>query len=482
MNSRSVGRQTATVANVPAAVANDAEDAAFLASGYGLVPDEWQQNVLDGWLGRRSDNKWSSSRCGLSVPRQNGKNGVLEMVELFQMIVLGRKILHTAHEVKTARKAFLRLVSFFENERMYPELAELVSSIRKTNGQEAIVLANGGSCEFIARSKGSGRGFTVDTLVMDEAQELSEEALAALLPTISSAPSKNPQQIMMGTPPGPTSDGEAFSRMRNDGVEGSDRRLCWLEWSAPSNPDLDDEDMWMEANPSLGNRLLVDTVRDERASMDDITFMRERLGMWSTSESQRVIPQEDWDGCAVRSADDDGSAVALAVDVSPARTSASITACGMSFDDRPWVDLIENRRGTPEWIIDRVVAICEAQDVRAVVIDARGPAASLIDQFKRRGIKVTTTGPSQMAAAVADFYDSVMSRNIAHLNQTALSVSVAVGRKRRLGDSWAWNRKDADSDITPLVSATLALWGLRFSNVKRPARKKKSESRKVMVL
>ena len=35
----------------------------------------------------------------------------------------------------------------------------------------------GGAIEFIARSRGSGRGFTVDDLVCDEAQELTDEQL-----------------------------------------------------------------------------------------------------------------------------------------------------------------------------------------------------------------------------------------------------------------------------------------------------------------
>ena len=151
---------------------DDVDDAIELATLYGLVPDEWQEWVLEGWLARTRSGKLASSQCGLAVPRQNGKNACLEIVELFKVVVLGRKILHTAHEVKTARKAFLRLRSFFENERQWPELAALVKEIRRTNGQEAIVLTNGGSVEFIARSKGSGRGFTMDDLVLDEAQTI----------------------------------------------------------------------------------------------------------------------------------------------------------------------------------------------------------------------------------------------------------------------------------------------------------------------
>ena len=163
----------------------DGDDAAFLSGAYGLVPDPWQSLVVDDILAVRADGRWSATRCGLSVPRQNGKNAVLEVVELHKLVVLGRKILHTAHEVKTARKAYLRLCAFFEDTRSAPELAGMIREIRRTNGQEAIFLheekcdrqrgcgCDGASIEFIARSKGSGRGFTVEDLVMEEAQQLT---------------------------------------------------------------------------------------------------------------------------------------------------------------------------------------------------------------------------------------------------------------------------------------------------------------------
>src|SRR5690606_32891311 len=174
-----------------------------LAASYELVPDEWQRLVLDDWLATFG-GKWSALTCGLSVPRQNGKNALLEVRELFGMVGLGERILHTAHEVKTAQKHFRRLKHFFGSRAddpgaKFPELNALVETVRSVNGQEAIFLKNGGSVELVARSKNSGRGFTVDVLVMDEAQEMAEDALEALMPTTSAAPSGNPQWIFTGT-------------------------------------------------------------------------------------------------------------------------------------------------------------------------------------------------------------------------------------------------------------------------------------------
>ena len=115
-------------------------DAGELGRAYGLTPDPWQQQVLDDWLAVGGNGRLASGVCGVFVPRQNGKNAILEIVELFKATIQGRRILHTAHELKSARKAFMRLRSFFENERQFPDLYRMVKSIRATNGQEAIVL------------------------------------------------------------------------------------------------------------------------------------------------------------------------------------------------------------------------------------------------------------------------------------------------------------------------------------------------------
>jgi len=40
-----------------------------------------------------------------------------------------------------------------------------------------------------------------------------------------------------------------------------------------------------------------------------------------------------------------------------------------------------------------------------------------------------------------------------------------------LAGAWAWNRKDETSDITPVVAATLALWGAQKDDVERPTRR-----------
>lgn len=436
-----------------------------LAASYQLTQDPWQQLIQDDWLRLDEQGRWAHLTCGLSVPRQNGKNAVLEVRELFGMVGLGEKILHTAHQVKTAQKHFRRLKHFFGKKAndpaaSFPELNALVREVRNVNGQEAIFLTNGGSIEIVARSTGSGRGFTVDVLVCDEAQDMSDEDQEALLSATSSAPLGNPQWIYLGTPPGPKVNGEVFSRVRTEALARKNPRRCWHEWSADPLADLDSHEVWRSVNPGLvTGRLLWDIIVGERGEMSDEGFARERLGRWSESRSHAVIDPVSWSEVA------DEASVAvdrltLGVDVAPDQSMASIGVAGQRADGLWHVELVDQRPGTA-WIVPLVVGILEKNPVRAVVIDGASPAAALLEAFKGEKVAPLTTGVRDMAAACQLLFTGVHESQLRHVGQPQLDAALNSAGKRLVmnGDGWAWSRRSSSSDITALVAATLALWG-----------------------
>jgi hypothetical protein len=446
---------------VPRGSGSEADDACELASGYGLTPDDWQAMVLSGWLALRRDGLWAAPRCGLAVPRQNGKNGILEVRELYGLVFRGEKFLHTAHEVKTARKAFLRLLHFFDNPRKFPELAELVKEVRRTNGQEAVVLDNGGSVEFIARSKGSGRGFTVDVLVCDEAQELSDDTLAALRPTISAAPLGNPQLILTGTPPSESMNGEVFTRMRQAGVDGNDRRLCWLEWSCTPGVDVTDREYWYAANPALGSRLSVDTVADELGDMGPEKFARERLGVWDadadSTDEDRLDVGAWLEMTDAESVAEQVSAFAVESDLS--RAWASISVAGVRADGMPHVELVGPPRRGVRWIVERAAELDAEHGPVPWVIDGRGPVRELIPEFEDRGLQVLTASTDDVAQAYAHFVDGLRERSFRHGPQEELTAAVRASRRRPCGEAgFTFSQHKSGADLGPVKSAALALW------------------------
>lgn len=438
----------------------DAEQAIKFAAGYDLVLDPWQETVLRDWLRRRRDGKWSAATAGLSVPRQNGKNACLEVRELFGMIALGEKWLHTAHEVKTARKAFLRLASFFENERRWPELAELAKEIRRTNGQEAIVLHNGGSVEFVARSKSSGRGFTVDGIVLDECQELSDEAIEALLPTTSAAPQRNPQHIYTGTPPGPKASGDVFIRLRAAGHAGKDKRLSWLEWSMTPGGDLDDPAEWASANPGLGYRLGVEEIRGERTKFSDEGFARERGGLWDEVGSALTLSPAAWSNVTdsdvdVRQLRD----VVLALDVAPNSVSASIVAVALDpARGFPVLELVERRAGS-SWLVERVATLAQQYGAR-IALNSTGPIGALVPELIAASVNYADVRASDYTKACGRFAASVNERSLRHRGEVEFSAAVSGLKARKVGDGFTWSRASSAVDITPIVAATVGLWAV----------------------
>lgn len=453
-----------------------------MSSSYGLIPDEWQAGVVDDTLAVRSDGRLVSSRCGWSAPRQNGKNVALEIVELYKMVIQGRKILHTAHEMKTAHKAFVRLQGFFES-RAFPELGAMVKAIRRANGQEGIELhapscdqrsrcgCDWGSIEFIARSKGSGRGFTVDDLVCDEAQELDEFMYAALLPTVSASPSGDPQQIICGTPPGPKDSGEVFTRLRKDALGGRARRTVWLEWSMKPGSDLDDRAQWATANPALGMRLGIQSIEDERAAFDDVTFLRERGGGWAADAgTPKPIPDSLWASLLDPSSLPEGS-LSLGIDQTPDASVTAIAVAGPRSDGRVHVELVEHREGSA-WVPHRVVELLGRNQIGPVIVDKASPAFGLVSALESLGVVVTATHTGNMGQACSVLIRAVIEDGLRHVGQPQLSTAVSMARKRMIGVEglWAWGRAVSAADISPTVAMTLAVWGVSASDAKPQAR------------
>ena len=448
----------------------DGDEAVELSAGYGLTPDKWQADVVSGWLARDSFGRMAAGQCALSVARQNGKNGTVEVVQLHKLVLQQRKILHTAHEVKTARKAFLRLCSFFENSHDYPELAALVKSIRRTNGQEAIELLNGGSIEFVARSRGSGRGFTVDDLFCDEAQEMTDEQLEALKPTISAAPSQDPQTFFLGTPPPPEAPGDVFARVRESALAGADR-ICWDEWSIPDDMPADAakadwQNLTVVTNPTVGIRLSLTTIADEVSSMSPEGFCRERLGQWqSVGAKAKAIPFSEWE--VLKAEKPDAGRVAFGVKFTPDGSTMGLAAAINPLDGPTHVEAIRQANAGEglQWIVDFLVK--RADTTAVIVIDGKAGAGALVEALRgeglvRRGL-IVMPNMDQVGAAHSMFLEAVKSGGLSHLGQSGLDGQVRDAARRVISKTtgaFGWEPDKGDS-VTLLDAATYAFWGAR---------------------
>lgn len=462
-----------------------AEACIELARAYGLKLDPWQENVVRAWFRITPEGRWAASTWGLSVARQNGKNGSLEAVELYLMVVLGFKILHTSHLLTSARKAFKRLMHFFgrkvnDPNAKYPELNAMVVEIRKTNGQEAIELANGGLIEVGARTGGAGRGSSFDFLVVDEAQEYEEDEQEALEPTISASPSGDPVTIFMGTPPKVVGErGEPFIRVRSAAVTGRAKRTAWVEHSPQGEVDkmseielqafVRDRKNWAAGNPALGIRIAESTVEGECDRMSARSFARERLNMFPSPAEvlELAFSEKALNAVSVEHypLDDDVPVAAYGLDMNPEKSKISI--CAAVVDDGPThLELAVNADFAEEGITAVVEWFWERCKKRTpVVLDAFSPARDLLEApLKNRGIKVFVLSTAEFVQACGQLHHAVnREKSITWFSEqehffVSMKATVKTPLKDRPG-SFKWSRSDLEVDLMPTMAATCALFG-----------------------
>lgn len=459
--------QLPRVAHFPEASSSAGREAVDLARFAGLELDPWQAFVLEHSLGERPDGRWAARDVGAIVPRQNGKNAILEARELAGLFLLGeRLIVHTAHEGATAAESMRRLEELIE---ATPEFSRRVKAFWHANGKEAIELMGGQRIRFRTRTKGGGRGFSADCVVFDEAMILPDSTVSALLPTLSARP--NPQVWYTGSAVDQAihEHGIVLARIRERGHRG-DPNLAFFEYSAdfrdaegneadPSSltaEQIGDRDKWREANPALGVRIHEEDIEAEIVGMDNRGFAVERLGVgsWPSTDPAfgSVIDLARW-----RSLADPGSRISgpvcLSFDVTPDRAYSSICAAGRRADGLLHAQVIERRAGTG-WLAGRVRELRDEHRPSAVLCDGNGPAAS---HAKAVG-NVTVLTSTDYVRSCGAFFDMVANSRLRHLGTGELDSAIRGAAKRPLVDAWAWSRKSSAVDISPLVGVTLAAW------------------------
>lgn len=461
-----LGSQEPSVQIAPNYDQSDGADAERILRTGKLILDPWQANILMDWMAMTPWGKWISKTCGGSVPRQNGKTGLLEGRAEAGMLLYNEQVIYTAHLQKTATETFEEMASFFDT----PKLRKYIKDIKTALGREQIVLQSGARVKYLARTRNGGRGQHGDLLIFDEAQELSIDAQASFIPAISA--SLNPQVIYAGTPPDPTADGTVFRSIREKVRAGETRSTAWFEFSVDEIGDVHDRNRWAETNPALGRRIMESTIESEVEQLAEDTFARERLGWWTPNVEHNLdyaIDADLWESC--KSSDPkpegktaygvkfsaDGSMVALAGAVIPTNGTARIS-------------LIEYRptgRGISwlaDWLNERY------SKASCVVIDGRNGVDVLVeriaDTWKMKN-SVIRPSTKDVIAAVGTLTNALNEHTVTWFSQQeVLKDSAITSVKRPISGGWGFG----GDNPAPIEAASLALWGA--INSKRNPNKK----------
>ena len=453
------GSQEPSVRVAPEYTQTDGSDAAQILRYGGLILDPWQADILLDWMALNPGGRWISKTCGGSVPRQNGKTGLLEGRAEAGMLMYNEQVIYTAHLQKTATETFEEMASFFDT----PKLRKHIKDIKTALGHEQIILNSGARVKYLARTRNGGRGQHGDLLIFDEAQELSVDAQASFIPAISA--SLNPQVIYAGTPPDPTADGTVFRGIRDKARAGDTKSTAWFEFSVEEIGDVHDRNRWELTNPALGRRILGSTIEAECEQMAPDTFARERLGWWTPiveHEIDYAIDTKLWDSCRSEAPKPEGK-TAYGIKFSPDGSTVALCGAVIPVDGPARVSLIECKptgngiTWLANWLNERY------KKASCVVIDGRNGVDVLVeriaDTWKMKG-SIIRPATKDMIAAVGTLTNALNEKSVTWFyQQEALRESAVTSTKRPIGGGWGFGGDNS----APIEAAALALWGAQNS-------------------
>lgn len=444
------------------------------AAGYELMP--WQERVLADWSAVGSDGKWLHKRCGLSVPRQNGKSvgGIVWALTL--VLMTGAVVLWTEHNYSTTVEMLRRFQDVLgarpnDTSRGKRAFNRHLVRVNSKTAQEAFFFDNGGSLHFSTRTASAALGYSFDAVIYDEAQLLADEHVQTIAPTTTAGRLKNFQVIYLGTPPRPGGTADVFKRIHDDAHAGTPTDLSWCEWAADEVGDVRDESRWAATNPSLGAVADTAPLRADAGTMLPLSFAQEHLGYWLPTATGGVIDPDAWEACEVVSAPD-GGRLAYGVKFSPDGARVALSVAVRPDEGPAHIELVayeETGAGTAwlaDWLEARKTLPC------AVVVDGRAGADALMERLAGRLPKKSVVSPGSRGAvaAAAGLDIAVREGRVTHIDQPQLTESALGSTRRKIGSEGGWGF--GGEDAAPVESAALALWGAMTSK-RDPRRRQK---------
>ena len=432
-------------------------DAVELARLAGLPLDPWQAEVVTE-SARSTRDRWSAFEVVAMVPRQNGKSYLVPARALAGCLLYGeRLVLYSAHEYRTAQETWRLMREVCESDH----IGRYVKRIRVTAGGEQVEFHNGARFKMIARTRTSGRGFSPDCLIMDEAFAVSPDVMAAQLPSLAARP--NPQVWYLSS--AGTYESEVLLGLRRRGHSGAASSLAYWEWHAESTDDHRDPVVHAKANPAYGRRITAMSVSRELESMSRRAFCRERLGVWSESIVDTVLDEDAVNQLVVDppAPPHDGRPVGWGADAAWDRTGSAIAAAFHGDDGYPVVVLVDSRPGAG-WLPERLAELTGAYIVDGVGFDARGGMTDLMDRAEREYEVVPSPMRwSDYPTACAALAQRVTDGTVHFGRSPQLVGDLIHGTAAPVGNGWVWDRKVA-TPPTALVAGTAALWALDHNN------------------
>lgn len=456
--------------------------------GFSFYP--WQQLLSDVSLelvsrgetvGLQSELRLHHQYVGALVGRQSGKTAWSVARILAQCLLpssegitelVGIPRFHSQHVAYTAQTRTVATQKWLEHIEVIlnSPFERMIKKVSQSNGKECCYFSNGSTYRPVTPSRTGARGLTLDLAIVDEALAHPLWLLQVLRPTMAQRDGAEGcigAQFAVISNAG-DDDSELLNRLQELGIQSLDdptSKRAWFEWSMNPGSDPLAESTWLETMPTLElpNGISLEFLRMEAETMRLDQFMREYLCHRTSSSSNALFTAERWHEMYRTDVIIPYDAV-LALEIPIDRQRACLMAVGAVGDYLP-LEIVECREGL-DWVLDRTVAVAQRSGA-PVVIDAGGPAASLIPALQAQSVLVIPIGAREVANAAAQFYDAFQIKRLTHMNDYRLNDAVTGASKRAVGERWAFDRRGF-VDISPLIAASFGIWAIENGELRKP--------------
>jgi hypothetical protein len=481
----------------PGATGSYGDDVAEIAENVGRSWTPEQHEAGSALVAHDRRGRFLTLEAAIEGPRQTvGKSGAIMLpIVLWTALTDPDHITWTAHLAETALRQFQDLAGSEPGDEAAllvrcDWLRRRVRSVSWENGAEGVTFQNGSQLAFRVRSKMRGRGLSGNTVVNDEFLFATARQMGAQLPVLATRSLwGNARAYAASSAASVESDEQR--RMRARALAG-DPTLTFVGWWAAGGWDapgcaggsdcthvvgsvgcaLDDEALWASCNPLLGRLVSVEFLRSMRATLDPLEFGREFYGWQEAGRAGADAPVDlvAWAAGADRgSRRVSGGQVAMGIDVSRDRSSASVGWCGRRADGRLHMEVVRQGRGTG-WVAGAVaelagkiplaVMLVKPRDVRPAIAGDALALQPLLPALTEAGVDPVLLGAGDIAAACGGLVADVADDRVRHLGQDQLDRAVRGAGRRDVGDGGMafGKRVSSGADITPLYAVTAARW------------------------
>jgi hypothetical protein len=419
------------------------------------------------------------------VARQNGKTTFVRILILYWMLVeMVPLIVGTSTGRDTAKRSWREVINAAQgNDLIKHRFGRPRESISE---EDFFTIACSSTCtvdhehrrrssyRFAAPTRRAGRGDTVHRAALDELREHDTfDVYDALVKAMTAVADGQAVAI--------TNQGDltaiVLDSLRTSAIEyietgQGDPRLFLAEWSAPSGSDPTDPRAIAQANPSLGDGILLDSIIGEairakkKGGVELTGYKTETLCMRVPMLDPAIDP-DSFRACGMPRADfpnlaDHRRDVAVVLDVSLDATHATLHAAavidGMVYGEpvKAWQGPDCTRRVRAE-----LPALLEKLRPGVFGWFPDGPAAVIAaDLRKRRGVRIVPRGTraeeirGEVAAVCMGFADLIKTDGYRHTRDPLVVAHVGRTEKLTRGDVWTFTRNGTEP-----VDATYAAAG-----------------------